>query len=415
MRDGHDPAAAYDPGPVFWRGFVRRFWGRRPTVIRQPFPRSIASPAEVFAGMIAAGDRIHTEEHDFAFTIDGVRVRADVERWLPRKKDRSLGGLAARIRAGLPGNNFAVFARAFQLELGWDFWRRIRRFLGGLYAQVGVPAHRVEVDLFSGSYPRSRGGIHLDSADVFCFVVEGHKRIRVWPRTAFPEGAFWYGYGGGRRPRAGSTVLDGEAGDILYWPASFWHVGESRGGTVSSLSLGLYARDSLAATAARLVEDEAARQLGAENFIESLPSSAGRLRPAPPRALRALERASGNLAVSLLRRRMEQVTGFAFQHVPLPSAGRRLRPASLYVADRAFPIFWRTVGGTAIIAANGRSMALPRSKALRGMIQALNRGGAVSLSRRARAADPQLRKALRFLLFTGAVEPRGAHEASRGR
>jgi len=415
VRDGHDPTASYDPGPEFWSRFVRRFWGRRPTVIRQPFARAIASPAEVFAGMVAATDRVRTEDHDFALTIDGVRVGADVERWLPRRKDGSLEGLAARISADLRGSDFAMFVRAFQLELGWEFWRRVRGFLRGLYVRVGLPADRAEVDLFSGSYPRSRSGIHRDSADVFCFVVDGRKRIRVWPRTAFSENSYWYGVGAGRRPRAGSTCLDGEPGDILYWPSSYWHVGESRGGTVSSLSLGLYPRDSLAATAARLVEGEAMRELGAENFIESLPLSAGQLRAAPPRALRAFERASRNLAVALLRRRMEQVSGYAFGHVPLPSARERLRASSRYAADRAFPIFWRAVGGTAIIAANGRSIALPRSKALRRMIDALNRGTTVALSRRTGAANAYLRQALRFLLFTGAVEARGAREAFRGR
>ena len=414
MSDRHDPTA-YDLGPDFWRGFVRRFWGRRPTVIRQPFARAIASPAEVFAAMIAATDRVRTEDHDVALTIDGVRVGADVERWLPRKKDGSLEGLTARISADLPGSNFAVFVRAFQLELGWEFWRRVRCFLRGLYARVGLPADRAEIDLFSGSYPRSRSGIHRDSADVFCFVIEGHKRIRVWPRAAFPEGGYWYGFGGGRRPRAGSTCLDGESGDILYWPSSYWHVGESRGGTVSSLSLGLYPRDSLAGAAARLLADEAARELGADNVIESLPASVGQLKAAPPRALRAFERASRNLAVSLMRHRMEQISGCAFAHVPLPSARGRIRASSLYAADRVFPIFWRSVGRVAIIAANGRSIALPRSKTLRRMISALNRGTPVSLSRRTRAANAHLRKALRFLMFTGAVETRGARAASRGR
>jgi hypothetical protein len=418
MSEGRDPAAPYDLEPDFWSDFVRRFWGRRPTVIRQPFARAIASPAEVFAAMVAATDRLHTEDHDFAFSIDGARVGADVDRWLPRKKDRSLEGLAGRIDADLQGSSFAVFIRAFQLELGWEFWRRVRGFLGGLYARVGLPAHRAEVDLFAGSYPKTRSGIHLDSGDVFCFVIEGHKRIRVWPRSAFPEGGSWYGRGGGRGRPARSRCLDGEAGDVLYWPSSYWHVGESRGGIVSSLSLGLYLQDSLAQTAARLVADEAARELGPDAFVDSLPSSVGRLKATPPRALRVFERASRNLAVTLLRRRMEQVTGYAFEHVPLPAARGRFRASGLYVADRAFPIVWRSIGGTAIIAANGRSIALPRSKTLRRMIDALNRGAPVSLSRRTDAADPYLREVLRFLVFTGAIETRRArvaHEASRGR
>jgi 50S ribosomal protein L16 3-hydroxylase len=418
VRETHDLAASYDLGADFWSGFVRRFWGRRPTVIRQPFARAIASPAEVFAAMIAATDRVQTDDHDFALTIDGVRVGADVERWLPRKRDRSLERLAKRIADGVPGSTFAVFIRAFQLELGWEFWNRLRHFLTGLYTLVGVPAHRAEVDLFAGSYPRSRRGIHLDSADVFCFVIEGRKRIRLWPGSVFPDGAYWYGLGGGRKHLSRSLCLDGEPGDILYWPSSYWHVGESRGGAVSSLSLGLYPRDSLAATAARLMEGEAARELGAENFVESLPSSVEQLEAAPPRALRAFARASEHLAVALLRRRMEQVSGHAFDQIPLPPASGRRRASSIVAADPAFPIFCRSVGGTAIVAANGRSIALPRSKALRGMIDALNRGAPVSLPQRTGAVNPHQREAVRFLLFSGAVETRrarGTLEASRGR
>ena len=411
MRDGLDPAAAYDLGPDFWSGFVRRFWGRRPTVIRQPFARAIASPAEMFAAMVAATDRIRTDDQDFVLTIDGVHLGTDVERWLPRKKDRSLEGLADRIAGELPGSHFAVFVRAVQLELGWEFWRRVRRFLTGLYSLVGVPANFAEIGLFAGNYARTPRGIHIDAADVFCFVIEGRKRMRVWPRSAFPDGAYRDGYGGERARLSKSCVLDGEAGDILFWPASYWHIAESRGGTVSSLSLGLYTEDSLAATAARLVADEAARELGEDDVIESLPSSVDQLEAAPPRALRALDRASNNLARALLRRRMEQVTGYAFEHVPLPSARGRLRASSTYAADPVFPIFCRSVGGTAIVAANGRSIVLPRSQALQGMIGALNRGDPVSLSRRTDAGSPRLWEALRFLLGSGAVQTRRARSA----
>lgn len=404
MSDRHDHTS-YDPGRDFWNGFVRRYWGRRPTVIRQPFARAIASPEDVFRAMVAATDRLKTDSQDFVLTIDGVRVGADVERWLPRKGDRSLDRLTARIAGDLPGSRYAVFVRAFQLELGWEFWLRVRRFLGGLYATVGVPADCAEIDLFAGTYERTRRGIHLDSADVFVFVIEGRKRIRLWPGSVFPNRNYWYGRGDKDRRLSRSSYLDGEPGDILYWPSSYWHVGESRGGPVSSLTLALYRQDSLAATAARVLVDEATRELGADNFIDSLPSSVDRLRAASARALRALDRVSSNLAQALLRRRMEQVTGYAFEHVPQPPAPGRLRASSCYAADPAFPIFCRSVGDTTIVAANGRSIALPRSKAVHQAVDSLNRGTLMSLSQRTGAPGSDVREALRFLLVSGGVEP----------
>jgi len=409
MSDSHD-LSSYDPGLDFWKNFVRRYWGRRPTVIRQPFARAITSPEDVFKAMVAATARLRTDTQDFVLTIDGVRVGADVERWLPRKKDRSLDRLTARVASDLPGSSLAVFIRAFQLELGWEFWLRVRRFLSGLYATVGVPANLAEIALFAGTYARSRRGIHRDSADVFLLVIEGRKRIRLWPGSVFPDRPYWYGRGDKDRRLSRSTCLDGEPGDILYWPSSYWHVGESRGGPVSSLSLGLYQQDSLAATAAVVLADEATRELGADNFIDWLPTSVDRLRAASPRALRALDRVSGNLAQALLRRRMEQVTGYGFEHVPQPSTPAPFRASSFYAADPTFPIFCRSIGDITIVAANGRSITLPRSKALRETIDSLNRGTAISLSQRTGTGHADVREALRFLLVSGGVAP-----ASRAR
>jgi hypothetical protein len=408
-----------DPGVEFWTDFVRRFWGRRPTVIRQPFARAIASPAEVFGAMVAATGRLRSEALDFALTIDGARAAADIQRWLPTKKDGSLERFGRRIGCDVPGRTFAVFVPQIQIELGWAVWTRVRRFLNGLYTLVGVPAHRAEIDLFAGNYPHSRRGIHLDSADVFCLVIEGRKRIRVWPGSSFSESrGYWYGFPNDRNHRANSLCLDGEPGDILYWPSSYWHVGESRGGTVCSLSLGLYWHDSLAATASRLMEDEVTRALGADNVAGPLPFSLGQIDAVPQRALRAFSRAADNLSVTMLRRRMEHVTAHAFAHLPQPPDCGRLRTSSSVAADPASAIFYRSDGRTAIIAANGRSIVLPGSKRLKQMIQALNRGAHVSLSDAAQGrVNGHLRDALRFLLSCGAVEIRRGRglPASRGR
>src|SRR5262249_324125 len=153
--------------------------------------------------------------------------------------------------------------------------------------------------------------------------------------------------------------------------------------------------------------------LGDDNVIESLPASAGRLKTVPPRALRAILRASRNLGTTLLRHRMEHVTGYAFAELPCPPPPS-LRPAStLLAADPPFPIPCRSAGRPTVLAANGHSIALPHSKTLEEMIRSLNCGAAVSLSRRRGRVSPAVREALRFLLLRGAVEihdARGSRE-----
>src|SRR6185436_729100 len=42
------------------------------------------------------------------------------------------------------------------------------------------------------------------------------------------------------RYNAASVVLQGKPGDVIYWPSSYWHVGEDAGGLSVAISLALF-------------------------------------------------------------------------------------------------------------------------------------------------------------------------------
>ena len=90
--------------------------------------------------------------------------------------------------------------------------------------------------------------LHKDAQDVFTFIIAGWRRFLLWPFDTF-AGIAGLGAKERRLPRllyevdyeayrSQSVVLEASAGDLLYWPAEWWHVGESNGERAISLALG---------------------------------------------------------------------------------------------------------------------------------------------------------------------------------
>jgi len=137
----------------------------------------------------------------------------------------------------------------------------MREFLRGLYAETGFPLGGTDVNIFAGNYCQTPFGVHRDGQDIFTWVVEGRKKFLLWPEESFPP-SLGRGEAEGdpfdyEAHRGRATVLEGNAGDMLYWPKSYWHVAESNDdGLVTTLSIGLrhrvdpsWVKDALASMA----------------------------------------------------------------------------------------------------------------------------------------------------------------------
>ncbi len=413
--DGEMDAAAtpsFSLGKSFWRKFTKTYWGRKPTVIRVPFPMPIATPDDVFRGLLAVRQRLSEPRDDFELNIERRRIVVDLDRWLPREKDVSLTGYQARLKRDGPGGELAFLVNEFQDELGWTFYNRLRQFLQGHYEITGVPA-RAEVDLFLGNYRRTPLGLHRDEADVFCFVVEGRKRFRLWPKDAFQSSSPRYGPGPYTKHMKGSLCLAGDPGDILYWPSSYWHVAESDGHLVSSLTLGLYHGYSVFLALMKNIA-EWYREIGGDERdpIGSLPFSNSRVPPELVSTARRAEGQPGRLTERLMRSWMERITGYGFDRIPRPCGRAALEMSSVVRANPISPILHWKFNGDLIIAANGRSIAVGYDDDIVRMLGRVSRGSDCEVAELRRAKRREsgspvqaLRRTLKFLLEERALEP----------
>lgn len=397
---------------AFWRAFTRTYWNRRPTVIRAPFPMPIVTPAEVFRGVVATRRRLGEPRDDLELMIGGRRIVLDLNRWLPEATDVSLQGYQARLKRAGTAGELAMLVNDFQQELGWTFYSRLRQFLQGLYEFTGVPP-QAELDLFLGNYRRTPLGVHRDEADVFCFVVDGKKKFRLWPGEVFRSSSRRYGpapYGNYLKE---SVCLEGEPGDILYWPPSYWHVAESDGRLGSSLTLALYHGYSIFVALIKSM-GEWNREIGGDERdpIGSLPFSKLRMSAEMASIAQRAEGRPGRLTERLMRSWMERITSYGFRRIPRARGRAALRIGRGVRANPISPILHWRCNGDLVIAANGRSMAVAYNREIVRMLGRVSRGTICKITdqlnagrrKSQRASRQGLRQALKFLLEERALE-----------
>ncbi|MGW2035227.1 JmjC domain-containing protein [Streptomyces sp. NPDC001811] len=79
--------------------------------------------------------------------------------------------------------------------------------------------------LFHGTYEHSPVGFHKDRFATFLFGLRGRKRMRFWPRRPWDEPVSTKtDYA---RHIAASVPAEVGPGELLYWPADYYHVGGS--------------------------------------------------------------------------------------------------------------------------------------------------------------------------------------------
>ena len=231
---------------AFWEQFSKAQWERIPTVVRQPFATPIITTTEIFEGCVAASERYREETRTVQLPTDRIhRIRlyeghslvvSDIGTMLPKLSNGSLDGYRSAINAQLKGRSYELIINKFHLYTPVTFLR-LRAFCSDLFEQVGLPNRHVDVGLFLREQETTSFGIHRDTASVFLFVLEGRKRLVFWPRD-YRDGRDILATRQIERFRHDGVTLTGEAGDLIYWPSSFWHVGESTGTNSISLNLG---------------------------------------------------------------------------------------------------------------------------------------------------------------------------------
>jgi ribosomal protein L16 Arg81 hydroxylase len=223
----------------FWTRFAKKEWEKRPLILKHPFATPLITTSQLFSAMIAAREELgRCEKRHLRFFVDDEIHFAHVKRHLPRPADRSLHAYRKRITESVRGARFGLVVvdyPSFDAEL----CKRVRKFLRPLRELIdsGVKSKTL---LFMGDYERTPVGIHQDPHGTFVFVIEGRKRFRAWPGDYFPDAEKTTGRLRYRQFLADAVTLEGAAGDLIYWPSSYWHIGEPVGGFSVTLNVGVF-------------------------------------------------------------------------------------------------------------------------------------------------------------------------------
>lgn len=368
----------------FWQRFHEESWERRATVLARPFPAPLAEPAQTFAAIVDACDRWRAGERDdtLRFFIGETQLLADVEPYLPRRDDESSAGYSARVSQLLGGRRFGLVIEEFQ-TFDATLWLRLRDFLRGLYDVTGMPAEATKATLFLGNYAATPWGLHRGRSGNFQFVVEGPKRIRTWPD------AYWHG----REDISfrtdyhshddGSTVHEGQSGDVIYWPHDHWHVGEGIDGQVSvAISVAMFMHDESAANnvvtrALRTVRRELARTsehvpVHPRDVQASVPTITAAVANETA-ALRAAS-ADGALRRALIAARLNHATGYGFGVLPGRLPAQQLHDDAVVFGTREYPILWLRDDDVFVCSGNGHAFTATATPQVVSLLERLNSG-----------------------------------------
>ncbi|HEX3761564.1 MAG TPA: cupin domain-containing protein [Kofleriaceae bacterium] len=323
-RGTHDEVSRLD-----WDELVARWWQRRVVVFRgvgAPF----ALP-DAFAGAVAAGRDQLARTYDLAdrrdaqFTIDG-QPRAFVAPWLPADRDRDFAGYAARLTGALGAHRHALMISRFHTHAP-AVAAAARETFAPLWQRIGLPLTGAITTLFHGDYEATPTGVHKDRFTTLLFALAGRKRMRFWPvrpwtapvSTITDYDAY----------RATSFAIEVGPGDVLYWPSSYYHVGEAAGGVSISVNIGIPIDDHRAAYVVDdLVADAGdAPRAGRSPLVRGAlgPRLPSRLPPPLAAALAELQRRTAPTARAARLRALwrDRRAAAGFEPAPGPPATRR--------------------------------------------------------------------------------------------
>lgn len=201
-----------------WDVFVERYWDREPVLIKQPDPGPFDASEAFAAARIASS----TNNPGVILTVDGI-TRTLTEDILPGAEDGGFADYAKRMRHDAPARTYSLLIAAFHSYTS-GLWSREEAFLRPLWERVGLPLTGAITTLFHGPYAATPVGVHRDRFATFMYLIEGRKQMRFWRTQPWDENvSSMQDYG---HLLDTSFVVEPEIGDLLYWPANYYHVGE---------------------------------------------------------------------------------------------------------------------------------------------------------------------------------------------
>ncbi|MEV1121256.1 cupin domain-containing protein [Actinosynnema sp. NPDC049800] len=380
-----------------WSRFTETHWERRPAVLRTPLTAAMSAP-DHFAALVSAADAWRAgrlvRPRDVRMLMGDGEVKSNsMAPLLPRAQDGDITSYIRRVDEHAHGD-WHIVVNSLQ-QFSWPLFSAAKEILDGIYRAAGsVPAGLTDCHLIAGSYGEAPTRIHKDTATVMTFVLSGRKRFYTWPYETLVRYA--------RTPDPlhhqvnldidfrdvvdQATVLEGEAGDVLYWPSDHWHCGESDGTPHLSVHLATYTDNNLVRTLDSLVSTALAERK-ADHWLDGFPY--------PPRVGAAPDTVTNKAMAEMLveiadeiparfqAKRLRRASAVNFEFVP-PPRGSAFSGDHARV-DARFPVLFEPTadhGDALLIAVNGHVSKIPRLPWLEDLLSALNGAGSSGLDYR---------------------------------
>ena len=382
------------------QAFYEEYWLKKPVVLRNLFSDVPASAGEIFEAL-RSYPRSDIEEkagqlNSRLYLNSAIHTVRDPA-FQPNAGDGSMRTYLERLARETNSPDYGLIVNNFQ-ALDARIWQRYSRFAGAVYRKTGIPCGGAMVDLFCGNYVATPFRFHKDAQDVFTFVIEGRKRFLVWPfglkDAPSDEDSVWRSTSipglDYESIRHEAITLEAGVGDVIYWPASYWHVAESDGDFSMTLPIGFFVHhpvrnrflaDSIDAIMP-VKETNAGQFEWYAHFDESTQTDASGAERLANEQLETLRDNSRRIQVELQSNWLCWMTRHGFPSAPPPVERAALKDEDVIQSAVPHPALFFAVDEMWIrVCAAGRAFTLPRDSSLLDLIRIVNAGEPIAVRR----------------------------------
>lgn len=378
----------------FFSQYLKNCHNKKPEAWRKPFVFPF-DEQELWLGLksIATLAKQGGFDRNFTMTTGQENRPTSDMRLLPHQLDLDLNAYIRRIKATLRQEPFFISVNGFERSSS-RLWFWCRDFVMSLARSLGEKPQSWYLGAFIGDPKVSPYGVHCDPFSNFTFVIKGPKKMRIWPRAAL-ESDF---PGLGRRANPGllnykkymhrSILLKGESGDLFYWPDSYWHVGEGADQVTATVVLGIDWQIDETTVAKRVFESTLLQSKNRSNTIRThykYKDVTSKTRPCGE--FDAVRRLLQNSQFGKTYSQNTQLAWLMWKSSfgctnPISSRGkfRFSAKSSLKLIAQEFLFVFKTKDRL-VIAVNGHQKLFKKSKETLKLLDLLNAGAAVELSK----------------------------------
>lgn len=386
-----DPVPAPQGGrftipPAVLSHLVEQGWQRQPLVVEQALPTAFLTEQEAFDAWRSFVENVPASRWgDLIRLYRGSARVPNLPQFLPTAADTSWDSYLQRLGEQNGAREWGLCLTDPQYASAKIF-RRVLVFLDCLFGRTGIPRGGCNMNIFMMNHEESFFRLHKDNEDVFTFVVKGRRRFLLWPFETFagiaglnasqsrvPHLLFEVDY---QAYRSQAVVLEAAAGDLLYWPAEWWHVGESDGELSITLAIGAIhdgnPMGQIAGAADRLLRRRRERMTG---LPWQTADTAGRTVASYTEWMQDLL-ADDDLWAEVRRGVMSWVTRCGLKRIPPPA--RRSAPlddAQWLAVTSPSTIAFEGDEASLFCSIGGHDLALPPGAAAMALLAVLSRGG----------------------------------------